>query len=159
MEPMSDLPPGGADFFGRMPLFREFARLMAGSTGPVNWELARQVALATSAGTELLGGPPRSQPSALPDPAERRRWDDHVRLADLWLGPVITLPGPDVAITSRPRNRLDWVEWAIGGLPPLIEPAASRTAGALTAGPGAAGPFGRWSSRSAACCSVSRSAR
>jgi putative hydrolase len=143
MEAMSDLPPGGAEFFGRMPLFREFARLMAGSSGPVNWELARQVALATSAGTDLLGGQAAlPQPAAQPDPAERRRWDDHVRLAELWLGPVITLPGPDVAVTARPRSRLDWIEWAITGLPPLIEPAAARTAGALAAGPEAAGPFG-----------------
>jgi putative hydrolase len=143
MEPMSDLPPGGADFFGRMPLFREFARLMAGSTGPVNWELARQVALATAAGTDLLGGPAAlPEPAAAPDPAERRRWDEHVRLAELWLGPVITLPGPDVAVAARPRNRLDWIEWAIAGLPPLIEPAAARTAGALSAGPEAAGTLG-----------------
>jgi hypothetical protein len=32
---------GSGDFFGRIPLFREFARLMATATGPVNWELAR----------------------------------------------------------------------------------------------------------------------
>jgi putative hydrolase len=143
MGDMSDLPPGGADFFGRMPLFREFARLMAGSSGPVNWELARQVALATAAGADLLGGPAAlPRPATTPDPAERRRWDDHVRLAELWLAPITTLPGPDVAVTARPRSRLDWVEWALGGLPPLIEPAAGRMAGALTAGPEDAGPFG-----------------
>ena len=33
MEPMSEVPPGGADFFGRIPLFREFARLMAPPPG------------------------------------------------------------------------------------------------------------------------------
>ena len=37
--------PGEADFFGRIPLFREFARLLSGPAGPVNWELARQVAV------------------------------------------------------------------------------------------------------------------
>ncbi|HEV3462714.1 MAG TPA: hypothetical protein VG846_01900, partial [Actinomycetota bacterium] len=56
--------PGGADFFGRIPLFREFARLMATASGPVNWELARQVAVATAAGAEDLGMMPH-----LPRPA------------------------------------------------------------------------------------------
>src|ERR671929_16770 len=50
---------GGADFFGRIPLFREFARLMATGAGPVNWELARQVAVAAAAGADALGGQPQ----------------------------------------------------------------------------------------------------
>ena len=47
--------PGDADFFGRIPLFREFARLLSGPAGPVNWELARQVAVAAAAGADELG--------------------------------------------------------------------------------------------------------
>ncbi|HKE97931.1 MAG TPA: zinc-dependent metalloprotease [Actinomycetes bacterium] len=132
---MSDTPPaGGGDLFGRIPLFREFARLLAGASGPVNWELARQVAVATAAGAEILG-----QVAALPDPsvsrpdaAERGRWDEHLRLAELWLEPCTTLPG-DVAVSARPRGRSDWAEWALGGMPPLVEPVARRMGGALGA--------------------------
>ena len=63
---------GGADFFGRIPLFREFARLMATATGPVNWELARQVAVATAAGAEDLGMMPQlPRPAAAPTRARR----------------------------------------------------------------------------------------
>jgi putative hydrolase len=135
MEPMSDLPPGGADFFGRIPLFREFARLLSGSGGPVNWELARQVAVATAAGAEVFGATP-----ALPatttrvEPAQQRGWDDALRLAELWLEPVTTLPGPDVAVSAKLRSRVDWAEWVLTALPPLVEPAAKRMGTALSAG-------------------------
>jgi putative hydrolase len=136
---MSDLPPGGADFFGRIPLFREFARLLAGSSGPVNWELARQVAVATAAGAEVFGATPAlPRPAATVDPADQRAWDDHLRLAELWLDPVTTLPGPGVAVTAELKGRLDWVEGATPALKPLVEPAAARMTGALASGPEAA---------------------
>ena len=81
---MTEGPGGGADFFGRIPLFREFARLMATASGPVNWELARQVAVATAAGAEDLGMMPQlPRPAAAPDPGESRSWDDRLRLAEL----------------------------------------------------------------------------
>jgi putative hydrolase len=137
---MSEMPPGGGDLFGRIPLFREFARLLAGASGPVNWELARQVAVATAAGAEVLGSPATlPDPAASrPDPVERGRWDEHLRLAELWLEPFTTLPG-DVAVTSRPRGRPDWAEWVLGALAPLVEPVARRMGGALGATPGPGG--------------------
>src|ERR687885_280505 len=102
---------GGADFFGRIPLFREFARLMATASGPVNWELARQVAVATAAGAEDLGLMPQLPgPAAPPDPGETRSWDDRLRLAELWVDPVTSLPAPPVALAARPVNRPDWAE-------------------------------------------------
>src|ERR687887_587923 len=70
---------GGADFFGRIPLFREFARLMATGGGPVNWELARQVAVATAAGGDARragrgggGGGGRPGPARGGGPGARR---------------------------------------------------------------------------------------
>ena len=49
------IPPwsGGVDpeSLGDAPLFRELQRVMAGGgDGPVNWELARQVGVATASG-------------------------------------------------------------------------------------------------------------
>lgn len=135
---MSEGFPGGADFFGRIPLFREFARLLASGDGPVNWELARQVALATAAGAEDVSGlPALPTPNARPiDPAERQRWDEQLRLAELWLDPATTLPGGGVALSSRPRTRPDWAEDALKLLPKLVEPMAKRLASALAAGAG-----------------------
>jgi putative hydrolase len=126
---------GGADFFGRIPLFREFARLMATGGGPVNWELARQVAVATAAGAEDLGMTPQlPRPAAAPDPGEARAWDDRLRLAELWVDPVTSLPAPGVALSARPLSRPDWAEAVLGGFAPLVEPGARRVAEALGGG-------------------------
>jgi putative hydrolase len=135
---MSDLGGEGGDLFGRIPLFREFARLMASGAGPVNWELARQVAVATAAGADAFGAPPRLPgPAATPSPAEARAWDDRLRLAELWVDPVTSLPGPGVATAARPVSRPDWAEAVLPGFAPLVEPGARRMAEAL--GPAAGG--------------------
>jgi putative hydrolase len=134
---------GSGDFFGRIPLFREFARLMATATGPVNWELARQVAVATAAGAEDLGMVPQlPRPAAAPDPGEARSWDDRLRLAELWVDPVTSLPAPPVALAARPVNRPDWAETVLPGFAPLVEPGARRVAEALGAGAGLGAPPG-----------------
>jgi putative hydrolase len=134
-------PPGGGDFFGRIPLFREFAKLMATASGPVNWELARQVAVATAAGAEDLGMMPQlPRPAAAPDPGEARSWDDRLRLAELWVDPVTSLPGPGVALAAKPVSRPDWAEAVLGGFAPLVEPGARRVAEALGTGAGMGQP-------------------
>ena len=142
---MSEVPGEGADFFGRIPLFREFARLMATGSGPVNWELARQVAVATAAGADTLGMTPQlPSPAAAPEPGEARAWDDRLRLAELWVDPATSLPGPGVALAARPLSRPDWAEAVLPEFAPLVEPGARRMTEALgadgTAGmPGVAG--------------------
>jgi putative hydrolase len=138
---MSEGLGGSADFFGRIPLFREFAKLMATASGPVNWELARQVAVATAAGAEDLGMLPQlPRPAAAPEPGEARSWDDRLRLAELWVDPVTSLPGPGVALAARPVTRPDWAEAVLGGFAPLVEPGARRVAEALGTGAGMGQP-------------------
>jgi putative hydrolase len=133
---MSELPGEGADFFGRIPLFREFARLLAGGTGPVNWELARQVAVATAAGADALGAVPQlPRPSQAPPPAEQREWDERLRLAELWVEPATTLAGHGLTLTARPVSRPDWAEAVLPAFAPLVEPGARRISEAM--GPGA----------------------
>ena len=114
---------------------------MATATGPVNWELARQVAVATAAGAEDLGMMPQlPRPAAAPDPGEARSWDDRLRLAELWVDPVTSLPAPGVALVARPVNRPDWAEAVLGGFAPLVEPGARRVAEALGTGAGMGPP-------------------
>src|SRR4029453_2889881 len=109
-------------FFGRIPLFRKFARLMATATGPVNWELARQVAVATAAGAEDLGMVPQlPRPAAAPDPGEARSWDDRLRLAELWVDPVTSLPATGVALTARPGTRPARAAAVLGGVAPPVQ--------------------------------------
>jgi putative hydrolase len=146
---MSEVPGEGADFFGRIPLFREFARLMATGSGPVNWELARQVAVATAAGADTLGMTPQlPSPAAAPEPGEARAWDDRLRLAELWVDPATSLPGTGVALAARPLSRPDWAEAVLPGFAPLVEPTARRMTEALGADaatglPGAGDMVGR----------------
>jgi putative hydrolase len=129
---MSEVPGEGADFFGRIPLFREFARLMATGSGPVNWELARQVAVATAAGADTFGMTPQlPSPAATLDPGEARAWDDRLRLAELWVDPATSLPGGGVALSARPLSRPDWAEAVLPGFAPLVEPSARRMTEAL----------------------------
>jgi putative hydrolase len=138
---MSEGLGGSADFFGRIPLFREFARLMATGGGPVNWELARQVAVATAAGAEQFGMAPQlPRPAAAPDPGEARAWDDRLRLAELWVDPATSLPAPGVALGARPVSRPDWAEAVLPGFAPLVEPGARRVAEALGMGAGIGPP-------------------
>ncbi len=133
---MSDHPGEGGDFFSRIPLFREFARLLSGEQGPVNWELARQVAVATAVGADTLGPAALPVPKFSPEPGEQRAWDDHLRLAELWVDPVSTLPGPDRPLVAQPVSRPDWAEAALRGFAPLIEPGARRMADSLDPGAG-----------------------
>jgi putative hydrolase len=148
-EDMSEVPGEGADFFGRIPLFREFARLLSTGGGPVNWELARQVAVATAAGADTLGMTPQlPSPAAAPDPGETRAWDDRLRLAELWVDPATSLPAPGVALSARPVSRPDWAEAVLPGFAPLVEPGARRMSEALGADaaagmPGAGDMVGR----------------
>jgi putative hydrolase len=138
---MSEVPGEGADFFGRIPLFREFARLMATGAGPVNWELARQVAVATAAGADTLGMTPQlPSPAAAPEPGEAREWDDRLRLAELWVDPATSLPATGVALAARPVSRPDWAEAVLPGFAPLVEPGARRMSEALGSGAGAGMP-------------------
>src|SRR5919108_4286096 len=146
---MSEVPGEGADFFGRIPLFREFARLMATGSGPVNWELARQVAVATAAGADSFGMTPQlPSPAAAPEPGEARAWDDRLRLAELWVDPATSLPAAGVALAARPLSRPDWAEAVLPGFAPLVEPSARRMTEALgsdaaTGLPGAGDMVGR----------------
>lgn len=67
-------PPGGPasgsgpeDLSAKMPLFAELQRLLGSSVGPVNWELARQVAIRTAA--ERVVPPDEAPPPAAPEGA------------------------------------------------------------------------------------------
>ncbi|MFN2627000.1 MAG: zinc-dependent metalloprotease, partial [Mycobacteriales bacterium] len=68
------------DLAGKIPLFAELQRLLA-SDGPVNWELARQVAIAGAA---------QHDPAVNDDDASAVC--DALRLADLWLDDATSLP-------------------------------------------------------------------
>ncbi|WP_239312402.1 MULTISPECIES: zinc-dependent metalloprotease [unclassified Frankia] len=110
-------PPSG----GGAPFFAELERLLAWHDGPVNWELARQVAV------RALGDADR----AVSD-SEVEEVRQAVRLADIWLDPVTTLPAGATTAEGWTRNR--WIEVTLPVWRTLCDPVATRIAEAMRGG-------------------------
>src|SRR5438093_2315913 len=104
------------------PLFRELQRVMASSSGPINWELARQVAIATALETGT---------DAEPSAEDRRILDEAVRVAELKVTSFTGMEPPAEVATARAIRRAEWVADTIDGLRGLLEPAAARMGEAL----------------------------
>ena len=123
---MSDpqVPDPLGDAWNDVPLFREIQRVLSSSSGPVNWELARQVAIANANGE---GGPD-------PEPSDEdvRSLQEAVRIAELQVAGFTGLDAPgDVALVEGVR-RATWIQRNLESLRPLIEPAATRIGEAVT---------------------------
>ena len=114
--------PGGipADLAGKIPLFAELQKLMS-SSGPVNWELARQLAVAAAADGDVR----------LPDTAadEAR---EALRLADVWLDPHTALPAGVVSVEAW--SRVSWIERTQPTWTTLCDPVAARVTAAMASG-------------------------
>jgi putative hydrolase len=122
---MSDQGSGGFGFgFGMdpeslrdAPLFREMQRVMSSSSGPVNWELARQVAVAgaTEAGDDR---------DATDD--DRHGFEAAVRVAELHVARFTGLDAPTDVAKVRAVRRAEWIGANTENLAGLLEPAAKR---------------------------------
>jgi coenzyme F420 biosynthesis associated uncharacterized protein len=110
------------DIWNDVPLFREIQRVLLSSTGAVNWELARQVGIASA----LLGAEDR-----LPSEEDRRGFEEAARVAELQVAGFTGLEPPgDVAIVEAIR-RAQWVQSSIESLRGFLEPAAARLSDAI----------------------------
>jgi putative hydrolase len=104
------------------PLFRELQRVMSSSSGPVQWELARQLAVA---GAAEAGTDPEPSASA------RDGLEDALRVAELQVVDFTGLePATDLLRVGLSR-RADWIAGAIDAYRPLVESAAGRLQDAL----------------------------
>jgi putative hydrolase len=110
----------GGPFGGDMgAVFAQMQRLMGWTGGPVNWDLASEVATgATREGDRAVTG------------AEQREIAEACRLADLWLDPVTTLP----ATSGAPQawTRTGWVESTLPSWRSLVDPVAGRVVAAMS---------------------------
>jgi putative hydrolase len=86
------------------------------STGPVNYDLAKQIAMQRLAETEPAGA---ESPEAVADAA---------RLAELWLDAVTILPAG--AASTKSWTAKDWVEKTLPTWQRLCDPVARRMSGA-----------------------------
>jgi coenzyme F420 biosynthesis associated uncharacterized protein len=110
------------DVLGDVPLLREIQRVLLASTGPINWELARQVGIAMASW---------GQDDPRPSEEDRRGLAETVRAAELAVADFTGLAPPvDVADVEALR-RAQWVEANIRGLRDLIDPIGARLTEAL----------------------------
>jgi coenzyme F420 biosynthesis associated uncharacterized protein len=114
------VPPG--DVWNDVPLFREIQRVLMSSSGPVNWELARQVGIASASwGTE----------DPAPSEEDRRGFDEAVRVAELQVAGFTGLEAPSDIPKVEAVPRGQWVQANIEGLRALLEPAAAKIGDAI----------------------------
>ena len=107
------------DIAGKIPLFAELQKLLAGSGGPVNWDLARQLAISS------LAAEHRSVTAA-----DKVAVSDALRLADVWLDGVTDLPSG--LNHTEAWSQVDWVEKTAAMWPAICDPVAGRVVSAMS---------------------------
>ncbi|HET6770695.1 MAG TPA: zinc-dependent metalloprotease [Actinomycetota bacterium] len=111
--------PGSQDPLADTPLFREIQRVLMSSSGPINWELARQVGIAVASWSD-------DDPEPTED--DRRAFEEAVRVSELTVAETTGLPSPPEVTRVEAVRRARWVEANVEGLRDLFEPGASRLA-------------------------------
>ena len=106
-------PPFGGNPFEGFPLFGDLARMFA-SQGPVNWDVARQMALWIA--TE-------GKPQGNVEPLERIRLEELARVADMHVG---TATGLSTSVSGGilgvvPVSRGDWALHSVESYRPVLE--------------------------------------
>jgi putative hydrolase len=119
MNDPSELPP---DLFRRIPLFAELAKVLSWSGGPVNWDLARQIAVAAAAEGETVHDV---------SPADAEEIAEDVRLGELWLTEATGLETPASLAEVRATTAARWAEVACSTFRELIDPVAARVGRAV----------------------------
>ncbi|MFF5564574.1 zinc-dependent metalloprotease [Streptomyces sp. NPDC012623] len=127
--------PGGADnpfaaMFGSLnpndlgAAFQQLGQMLSYEGGPVNWDMAKQLARQT-----VSQGTPDGTKDASIGPAERSAVEEAVRLADIWLDGVTSLPSG--ANTAVAWSRAEWVEATLPAWQQLVDPVAERVGTAM----------------------------
>lgn len=104
------------------PLFQELQRVMSGSSGPVQWELARQMAVAGAA---------EAGSDTAPDAAANDAFAEIARVAELHVLELTDLAPTGDVLHVEVVRRADWIATAMEDYRPLVELAAARMSDAL----------------------------
>ncbi|MCX5375992.1 zinc-dependent metalloprotease [Streptomyces sp. NBC_00091] len=127
--------PGGADnpfaaMFGSMnpndlgAAFQQLGQMLSYEGGPVNWDMAKDIARQT-----VAQGTADGVKDASVGVAEKAAVEEAVRLADLWLDGVTSLPsGANAAVAW---SRAEWVEATLPVWKELVDPVAERVGAAM----------------------------
>jgi putative hydrolase len=109
--------------------FQRLGQLLSWQGGPVNWDLARDVArqAVAASGDRSVSG------------AERTEISDAMRLAELWLDETTTFPTGASSATAW--SRAEWVEATLPAWKELVDPVAAKAVesmGSMLTGEGGA---------------------
>ncbi|MFI0722664.1 zinc-dependent metalloprotease [Streptomyces sp. NPDC021224] len=104
--------------------FQQLGQMLSYDGGPVNWDMARDIARQT-----VAQGTADGVKDASVGRADRAWVEEAVRLADLWLDGVTSLPSG--ARTAVAWSRAEWVEGTLPVWKDLVNPLAERVAGAM----------------------------
>ena len=104
--------------------FRQLGQMLSYEGGPVNWEMAKEIARQT-----VARGAPDGSKDASVSPSESTAVAEAVRLAELWLDSVTSLPAG--AGTAVAWSRAEWVEATLPVWRELVDPVAERIGAAM----------------------------
>ncbi len=119
-DPVAAIFGGNVDPNNLGAAFERIGRLLSWQGGPVNWDLARDVArqTITELGDRSVGD------------ADRRAVADAVRLADHWLDTATSLPA--ASATSTAWSRAEWFEATVPVWQRLVDPVATHVVDAMS---------------------------
>ncbi|MEO3843643.1 zinc-dependent metalloprotease [Streptomyces sp. B22F1] len=114
--------------------FQQLGQMLSYEGGPVNWDMAKDIARQTVAqgaagGTSQAGGSGGESKDASVGAAERKAVEESVRLADLWLDGATSLPSGSGAALAW--SRAEWVEATLPVWKELVDPVAERVGAAM----------------------------
>ncbi|MFD4112591.1 zinc-dependent metalloprotease [Streptomyces niveus] len=104
--------------------FQQLGQMLSYEGGPVNWDMAKQIARQT-----VAQGTSDGTKDASVSPGERIAVEEAVRLADVWLDAVTSLPSG--AGSTVAWSRAEWVEATLPAWQQLVDPVAERVGAAM----------------------------
>ncbi|MGH3313856.1 MAG: zinc-dependent metalloprotease [Streptomyces sp.] len=119
--------------------FQKLGQMLSYEGGPVNWDMAKDIARQTvAAGTPTgdtqgdssgTGSEVARSKDVSIGPSDRAAVEEAVRLADLWLDGVTSLPSGSG--TAEAWSRAEWVELTLPVWKDLVDPVAERVGTAM----------------------------
>ncbi|MQY13581.1 hypothetical protein SRB5_37290 [Streptomyces sp. RB5] len=116
--------PGGFDPADLGAAFQQLGQMLSYEGGPVNWDMAKQIARQT-----VSQGAADGSKDASVGASERQAVEEALRLADLWLDGVTALPSGANATVAW--SRAEWVEATLPVWQELVDPVAERVGTAM----------------------------
>jgi putative hydrolase len=126
--------PGGDNPFAAMfgslnpndlgAAFQQLGQMLSYEGGPVNWDMAKDIARQT-----VAQGTPDGAKDVSVGPADRAKVQEALRLADLWLDGVTSMPSG--AGSAVAWSRAEWVEVTLPVWKELVDPVAERVGTAM----------------------------